>query len=52
MVVPVKYKCPKCGGETDTRNQKCVPCGVSELMKTETKHIPSFYCGGSGWGKK
>lgn len=43
MPVPVKYKCPKCNGETDIDKQKCLYCMFEEYLKSfaNAKHIPS-----------
>lgn len=41
MPVPVKFKCKKCGGETESSNTICIPCGLSVHLKEMkgVKHI-------------
>lgn len=37
MPIPVTFKCPKCGGETDLPNELCVVC--YEKVKYNMKHL-------------
>ncbi|CAG9836275.1 unnamed protein product [Diabrotica balteata] len=43
MPVPVKHKCPKCGGDTEERNDLCINCELEEMYKKESgvKNIPT-----------
>ena len=45
MPVPVKYKCPKCGGETDTPNLPCIYCYYKDHIRDhyKTKHVHLYY---------
>ncbi|XP_028141804.2 baculoviral IAP repeat-containing protein 3-like [Diabrotica virgifera virgifera] len=42
MPVPVKYKCPKCGGETEINNTNCMSCHKEYFKsKSGAKNVPS-----------
>ncbi|CAG9834548.1 unnamed protein product [Diabrotica balteata] len=43
MPVPLKNKCPKCGGETELPNSNCINCDYIEYLRSRpgAKNIPS-----------
>lgn len=44
MPIPIKYKCLRCGGESDQANQNCISCQyetyVKYVLKEPIKHFP------------